>query len=274
MLALFSKRLIATARAAFVVGLISWPAQAGGHDRFSGLSDAVYGPGYHGRYAGATVALVAPPKHRHVNVYRGGQFDNDAFARSHSNQHVTIYRGGADIAYLQSPDYIEGLEVVMVTRGAGIANRTIDAICIAEDGHEMPAARVQRAGGAHRHGVMEVFRCEGSFTLRAFASHPGSLANGNHIVCASGRSLWVRADGAAVCKPKQRLACWSEGRQSQDPYTRSTPGPDKTACTEAELRHEHGTGPVVVAGTRQADHPDVMVTRGMNLTGGVGYAPF
>jgi hypothetical protein len=50
--------------------------------------------------------------------------------------------------------------------------------------------------------------------------------------------------------------------------------PSAHVCGEAYLRHAYGIGAIEIEARRHASHQAVTVTRGMQLTGGVGYAPY
>lgn len=210
--------------------------------------------GYHGRHAGAAAVKIPQVRVPNVAVYTGGASHWQAQGRavSPASAFVTVYYGGGFYANeVRYPENIDGLEVVTVTRGAGNRNRIVDAICVARGGQEMPAARVRRGSTIESSKDAELFRCESSFELRAFVSQPGGRAAGSEVVCDPGLSLWSSRNGSVHCRPKRGLA-----------------------MSEAEMRHAFGLGAITVEGTRAADHASVVVTRGLSLSGGVGYAPY
>lgn len=245
----FSKMLSAAAVTLFAALSASGPANAdacghGGCDR-----------GYHGRTAGLGSHAIAPQHVNGVWVFRGGR--THAGQRTHHG--VTVYSGGgAYLARARHPDFTGGLEVVTVINGGPGPDQRIDAVCVASHGHFMPAARAQAGDRLHGAAEGELFRCEDGFTLHAAAALSFGRLRGREIVCDSGLSLWRSGHGALSCRPKAMLAC----------------APQSRSCGEAALRHAHGAGALTIIGRSQSGHPAVTVTRGMTLSGGVGYAPY
>jgi hypothetical protein len=227
------------------------------------LAQKFEGAGYSGRYAGHGGYLVPAPAPG-VRIYTGGQHHAARpFARSRTQSGVTIYAGGGGsvVNIAQTPDHIPAMDVVVVTRGARGTEQTVDAVCISADGKDMPAARAQAATRIHPNMHGELFRCEDGFTLNAFAG--ASAADGHEVACDRDMSLWRDMNGGLTCQPKTAMRCWRKGA-----------GRHFGCQSEASMRHMHGTGPVTIGGTTRADHHAVIVTRGMSISGGVGYTPY
>jgi hypothetical protein len=205
--------------------------------------------GYHGRTAGHTVYHIPAVKPHNVNVYAGGR----STLRPGPTANVTIYSGGGGqyVNYVRVPEYVDGLEIVTVTRGAGLRGLIVDAVCASRDGHEMPAARLRRTSQVDPGANIELFRCETGFLLTGFVRLAKGNAAGHEVACAQGQSLWSGRDGSVHCRDKQPLG-WSE----------------------AKLRHAYGVGAITLGGDARMDHAAVIVTRGLSLSGGVGYAPY
>lgn len=246
----FSKTLSAAA-VAFAAVLTAGAAIAG--DCAQGHCGAKHA-GYHGRSAGQTGVSGPSVKVHGVNVYAGvgTAAPAGAIAAARTAAGVTVYAGGGAyyVNYTKVPEYLDGLEVVTVTRGAGSRGRLVDAVCVSREGHEMPAARIRRASRVPASVNMELFRCEAGFALTGFVSRAGGSADGYEVACEPGLSLWSGKDDAVHCRKKQPLG-WSE----------------------AKLRHAFGIGAITIAGHARADHASVTVTRGLSLTGGVGHPP-
>jgi hypothetical protein len=208
--------------------------------------------GYDARAVGHYSLAPQPVKAHGVKIYRGRHMGwrRNASEPVHG---VNVYTGGGGfyVNGMRAPDYVEALEVVTVTRGTGQRQRTVDAICMSRDGHTMPAARVRRATHMTEEMAVELFRCEGGFALHGIVSRAGRASRGDTINCSSGASLWSAPNGGVQCRAKRPLD-----------------------LSEAELRHAFGAGPIVLTSGVRADHAAVTVTRGMSLTGGVGYAPY
>lgn len=208
--------------------------------------------GYTARPAGHYSLAPQPDKAHGVKIYRGRHLGSRRSA-SEPVHGVNVYAGGGRfyVNGMRAPDFVEALEVVTVTRGTGQRQRTADAICISRDGHTMPAARVRRATHIAEGTAVELFRCEDGFALHGIVTRAGRAPRGDTHVCGSGASLWSANNGVVHCKAKRPLG-----------------------LSEAELRHAFGAGPIVLTSGVRADHAAVTVTRGMSLTGGVGYAPY
>jgi hypothetical protein len=212
-------------------------------------------PGYHGRSAGA-YSTTLPAFHPHgVWVYRGGR----AHTAPRTVHGVTVYAGGGGYAsQMRFPEYTGGLEVVTLLNGATGSDLSIDAVCVASPRHEMPAARAMAGDRLPASAAGELFRCEDGFALRASANRPFGRTPGRQFHCVSGQSLWRATDGTLSCRAKAAMACYAHQR----------------SCSEAAMRHTNGTGSIAIAARMQSDHSNVTVTRGMTLSGGVGYAPY
>jgi hypothetical protein len=247
-----------------------------------------HGGGHHGggHYGGGKggggklITIGGPQIHvGGVNVMSNSSSSASSVAISNSTTNVTVYGGGGGsyVNYTKVPEYIDGLEVVTLTRGAGPDLTAVRADCVAPGGERMPAARTGRAGLIEAGRMRELFRCEAGLELHAFAGAAleGDLAraSGQSFVCRPGHSLWATRDGGLVCKAKRQLACWTKGRKAQCNCDCTARAPRRLACNEAQLRHAFGVDAVTLAAHRVVTVEEVHVTRGLSLNGGVGLPP-
>ena len=210
---------------------------------------------YYGRSAGAESRPLLPHEVHGVTIYRP-RFRNGGIR---TERGVTIYGGGGVyLSQMRAPEHTGPLNVVSVFGGASGPGQSVDAACVNGGGNSMPAARLHASDQLSHDVHGELFRCEDGFTLRAVAGSTHGRRHGAGIACRSGTSLWRTASGALSCAPKSPLVC----------------SPLAHACGEASLRHANGIGAIEIEARRYAGHPAVTVTRGMTLTGGVGYAPY
>jgi hypothetical protein len=272
------------------MGLLGAAAMAGAGEVHHGPKPNVYhGGGQHsggqhggGHHSGGgrLITIGGPQIHvGGVNVYAGGMSTASAVSVSNASANVTVYGGGGGsyVNYTKVPEYIDGLEVVTVTRGAGAALTAVSADCIAPSGERMQAARTGRADHVAGNRARELYRCESGLILEAHvgAAADGDLArtSGQIFTCRSGQSLWATESGGLVCRAKRHLACWTRGRKAQCNCDCTARAPRRQPCTEAQLRHAFGVEPVTMIARAQADIASVHVTRGLSLNGGVGLPP-
>jgi hypothetical protein len=270
------------------MGLVGVSASAGAGSSHHAPPPKVYhGGGHHGghhgggHHGGGRLITIGGPQINvgDVNVYSGGMSAASSVSISNASSNVTVYGGGGGsyVNYTKVPEYIEGLEVVTVTRGTGLDMSAVRADCVSPDGERMPAARTGRSGLIEAARARELFRCEAGLELHAFigAEMHGDLshASGQTFVCRTGQSLWADKHGGLVCRAKRHLACWTIGRKAQCNCDCTARAPRRLACTEAQLRHAFGVDAVMIAARRQIDVEEVHVTRGLSLNGGVGLPP-